>query len=314
MLVYLDNAGSRRQAPNENFAREVMELFTLGEGRYGEQDIREVARAFTGWSLERDTLEFMRRPMWHDGGEKTVFGKRGRFDGDDVLDLMLARPEAAEFITAKLWREFVSPTPEPAELRRLAAVLRESRYELKPLLRAMLMSEAFWSGANRASLIRSPVELVVGTLRTFDIRPFSMRPAVIASALLGQNPMSPPNVKGWPGGEAWINSSTLLGRKQFLGRLFRGSDAMAAAALAPAPMAGDRMEEGAGPEARFRRMLERGMQTYAFDWERWSRSLGRGARLESLLLATGPANPVPPGFEGVELVRHLVSDPAYQLK
>ena len=313
MLIYLDNAGSRRQAPNENFAREVMELFTLGEGHYGERDIKEAARAFTGWSLDRDTLEFTFRRMWHDGGEKTVLGRSGRFDGDQVLDVLLARPETAEFLVAKLWREFVSPTPDAREVKRLAAVFRESHYQVKPLMRALLASDPFWAAENRATLIKSPVELVVGTLRTFEIRPASLRPAVLAATVLGQNPMSPPNVKGWPGGEAWINSATLLGRKQLLERVFRGSDAMAEPVR---DSAGDEMQQQAqkGPEARFRRLMERGMQTYAFDWERWSRSLDRGSSIEGLVLATAAVNAAPTDAEGAERVRLLVSDPAYQLK
>ena len=228
MLVYLDNAGSRRQAPNENFAREVMELFTLGEGRYGEQDVKEAARAFTGWSLDRETGEFMLRRQWHDGGTKVVLGRSGRFDGDEVLDILLARPETAEFVVAKLWREFVSPAPDAAQVRRLAALWREARYEVKPLMRALLTSEAFWEEGNRQSLIKSPVDLVVGTMREYGMRPMDLRPAVFACAALGQNLFAPPNVKGWPGGEAWINASTLLGRKQWLERTFRGGDNLVA--------------------------------------------------------------------------------------
>jgi uncharacterized protein (DUF1800 family) len=113
-----------------------------------------------------------------------VLGRTGRFDGDQVLDLLLARPETAQFITDKLWKEFVSPTPDAREGKRLAAVLRDARYEVKPLLRALLGSDAFWAPDNRAALIKSPVELLVGTLRTFDIRPFALRPAVVAAALL----------------------------------------------------------------------------------------------------------------------------------
>jgi len=304
MLIYLDNAGSRKQAPNENFAREVMELFTLGEGHYGERDIKEAARAFTGWSLDRDTLQFTFRRQWH--------------DGDQVLDILLARPETAEFITTKLWKEFVSPVPDAREVRRLAAVLRDARYEVKPLMRAMLASDAFWSPDNRASLVKSPVELVVGTLRTFDIRPFTLRPAVVASAVLGQNPMSPPNVKGWPGGDAWINSSTLLGRKQLMERIFRGSDAMAEPMLMAGQAAGTAIAAPApadnGPEARFRRVMERGMQTYGFDWDRWSRSLAPGSKIESLVLAAAPVNPPLDDAAGAERVRQLVADPVYQLK
>ena len=313
MLVYLDNANSRRQSPNENFAREVMELFTLGEGNYCENDVKEAARSFTGWSIDRDTGQFVNRWLWHDAGAKTLFGQAGRFDGDQVLDILLSRRETAQFITRKLWREFVSPVPDETQVNRLAAVFRDAHYEIKPLLRALLMSDAFWAQENRGSLIKSPVELIAGSLRTLEIHPLNLRPAVAASALLGQNLMSPPNVKGWPGGEAWINSSTLLGRKQFLEHLLRGTDAMAGPAMMAAP---DDMKNEAGgtPESRFRRMMERGLQAYSFDWERWSRTLGRDSRIESLMLATSAVNPVPANAEGVEFVRYLVSDPTYQLK
>ena len=310
MLIYLDNAGSRRQAPNENFAREVMELFTLGEGRYGEQDVKEAARAFTGWSLDRDSGEFVYRRLWHDGGEKTVLGRSGRFDGDAVIDILLARPETAELVASKLWREFVSPHPDTAEVKRWAQRLRDSRYELKPLLATVLTSDAFWTTANRASLVKSPIDLVVGTLRTFAIQPEDLRPAVFASAALGQNPFSPPNVKGWPGGEAWIDSATLLGRKQFLERLFRGSDAMALAILpgatAPAEMSSE-------PRQRFRRMMERGMESYAFDAQQWSGSIG-DAGIERLVLAAPAVNRPAAGLDVADRVRALVADPAYQLK
>jgi len=319
MLVYLDNAGNRKQAPNENFAREVMELFTLGEGRYGEQDVKEAARAFTGWSLDRDTGEFTFRRLWHDYGDKTVLGKSGRFDGDDVLDILLAHPQTAEFICGKLWREFVSREPDPREVARWAAVFRDARYEMKPLLRAILSSQAFWAPENRGALIKSPVDLVVGTLRTFDIHPIDLRPAVFAVAALGQNPFAPPNVKGWPGGEAWINSSTLLGRKQWLDRVFRGSDPamMAAAPNAVRDDSGEAVKEK-GPGERYRRMMERGMADYTFDGERFIRSLpvsaDGAARVDRLVLATAPVNPVPEDADAADRVRALVADPAYELK
>ena len=314
MLVYLDNAVSRPRAPNENFAREVMELFTLGEGKYGERDIKEAARAFTGWSMDRDTGEFVFRRLFHDTGEKTVLGRTGRFDGTAVLEILLEQPQTAEFVTAKLWRELVSPAPEAAEVKRIAAVFRDARYEVKPLLRAMLLSEAFWHPDNRASLIKSPLDIVVGTMRTFDIQPMDFRPALVACASLGQNPMSPPNVKGWPGGEAWINASTLLGRRQWIDRVFRGTDAMVATAEeAMAP------REGGAPREAMRRSLERGMTGYGFDPERFGRGFDpgladRGARIASLVLAMAPANPVPAGTDEPTLVRALVNDPAYQLR
>ncbi|HEX4781930.1 MAG TPA: DUF1800 domain-containing protein [Usitatibacter sp.] len=305
MLVWLDNAGNRRQAPNENFAREVMELFTLGEGHYGEADVKEAARAFTGWSLERDTGEYRFRPAFHDFGEKTVLGRTGRLDGDDVIDVLLARPETGRFVVAKLWRELISPDPDPAQVERLARIFRDGRYEVKPLVRAMLTSDAFWSKDNRGALVKSPVDLVAGTLRTFDIHPFDLRPAVFACAALGQNLMSPPNVKGWPGGDAWITSATLLARKQWVDRVFRGAEPAMMKVGEPAPAA-----KGAGEAQRYQRLLERGMADYAFDP---SRVPGDPARLRALVLAADPVNSIE-GLEGADLARALVADPAYQLK
>ena len=320
MLVYLDAARSQRQAPNENFAREVMELFTLGEGRYSERDVKEAARAFTGWSLDREAT-FIVRPGQHDGGLKTVLGETGRFDGKDVINILLARPETAEFITAKLWKEFVSPTPEPKEVKRLAAILRDGSYELKPLMRALLASDAFWSAGNRGTLVKSPVELVVGTLRVFQVQPIDLRPAAIACATLGQNPFAPPNVKGWPGGEAWINSATLLNRKQVVERLLMNDDREGVApsgtgSKTRAAMASEGEMSGAapakGPQEQARRLMERGLANYRVDWEKWPAA--RTDDVDKLVLAIAPANGVGAEVTGIERVRRLTADPAYQLK
>ena len=316
MLVYLDNAGSRREAPNENFAREVMELFTLGEGNYSEHDVKEAARAFTGWSLDRDTGEYRYRRAWHDDGEKTVLGRSGRLDGAAVLDVLLAHPRTAEHVTAKMWREFVSPTPDAREVARLAAVFRDSGYEVKPLLRALFLSEAFWAEPARASLIKSPVDLIVGTLRTFGIQPMDYRPAAFAVAALGQNLFAPPNVKGWPGGESWIDASTLLARRQFVDRVFRGTEPVDVA-MAAEPMTAQGEQQR--PGQAMRRSLERGMASYTFEPAQWSRAVQnglqeRGAYVTALVLAAAPANPVPAGDDESALVRSLVADPVYQLR
>jgi len=143
MLVYLDGVQNRRAAPNENFAREVMELFMLGEGRYTETDVKEAARAFSGWSLDRETGAYVFRPALHDRGEKTILGQRARFDGDGVLDLLLAQPATSEFVVAKLWREFVSPEPDPAEVKRIAAAFRASGHRIPVALRELLTTTAF---------------------------------------------------------------------------------------------------------------------------------------------------------------------------
>ena len=218
MLVYLDNASSRREAPNENFARELLELFTLGEGRYAEADINEIARAFTGWTIDRRSGTFANIARRHDQGEKSVFGQTGRFDGDDVVDILLAQPSTAILITTKLWHAFVSDQPDTAEIERLAALLRASDYELAPLMTALLTGDAFWAPANRGTLIRSPIELLVGTVRLLDIEVDRMRRIAMMSRRLGQDLFDPPNVKGWPGGASWITSERYLARQSCCGR------------------------------------------------------------------------------------------------
>ena len=225
MLIYLDGANSRKEAPNENFAREVMELFTLGEathgGHYTEQDIREAARAFTGWGIEREEQVFKFRPAFHDDAPKTILGRTGNFDGDQTLDILLDQPAAGRFIVDKLWREFVSSTPDEAQVARIAARFKASDYDISGALNDLLMLDAFWAPANWGSLVKSPVDLVVGTVRQFNFSFTDATPFVLKTAQLGQNLLVPPNVKGWPGQNDWINATTLLERKRFTEQLFR---------------------------------------------------------------------------------------------
>lgn len=176
MIVFLDSATNRKGQPNENFARELMELFTLGEGHYSERDVKEAARAFTGWSIEPETGEFRFQRFQHDGGVKTVLSNTGNLNGDDVLDILLAHPRTAEFITEKLWREFVSPEPEADEVKRLARAFRQSGYDISALMRELMTLNAFYASENRAALIKSPVELMVGTMKLFDIEFKNPRP------------------------------------------------------------------------------------------------------------------------------------------
>lgn len=227
MLVYLDNALNRRDAPNENYARELLELFTLGEGHYTEADIRETARAFTGWTLDRDTAEFEFRRRWHDRGRKTVLGRSGHLDGDDVIEIILAQPRTAEHITEKLWREFVSPEPQQAEVDRLAEVFSASDYEIRGLMRALLLSDHFWAQANRGTLVKSPVELLVGAVSELDLPLRDPRILVRAGRAMGQDLFAPPSVKGWPGGTAWLDSNTLLIRQQAMQRVAGAGERMA---------------------------------------------------------------------------------------
>jgi len=321
MLVYLDTARSRRDQPNENFAREVMELFTLGEGHYTERDVKEAARAFTGWSVDPDTGEYLFRPMIHDGGEKTVLGKTGAWRGEDVLQILLARPETAEFIAGKLFREFVAPGAlterDKRDVLRVARQLRESGYSIRAALRELLSTESFWALENRAALIKSPAELVVGTLRQFRIEVRDAVPFAIVMRNLGQDLFAPPNVKGWPGGEAWINSRTLLARRQFLDRVLRVDEARMAAApitaMQPAPAVQTPLPDGKAP---MRRMVQ-AMADLQFSSREWLRPYeGRAmpATAQRVLLAAAPHGDAARGGQGLDLVRAIVADPVYQLR
>lgn len=316
MVVYLDSASNRKGQPNENFAREVMELFTLGEGNYAEQDIKEVARAFTGWSIDPESGGFVFRRPAHDDDVKTVLGRSGNFDGDDVLDILLAQPQTAEYIVAKLWREFVSPTPDPGEINRIARMFRDNRYNIKVALRALLVSDAFYAPQNRAVLIKSPVELIVGTLRQFRFETGETTPFVFVLHQLGQDLFAPPNVKGWPGGEAWINSATLLQRKQLLERLFRAQEMRQQPALMSMNREDGERPKGAGKlGADGRERFMRAMTGIHFDGDKWLSQFKAGdPLLTRVVLPTDPVNGQLASLQGNELLRQLVLDPVYQLK
>jgi len=321
MVIYLDSAQNRKGQPNENFAREVMELFTLGEGHYTEGDIREAARAFTGWSIDRDTGEYKFRRFIHDGGTKTVLGQSGNFDGDDVLDILLAKRATAEFIVAKMWREFVSPEPDSAEVRRIADAFYRSRYDVKTALRGLFLAPEFWAEANRAALIKSPVDLVVGTVRQFRIDYGDPIPFALVTAQLGQNLFAPPNVRGWPGGEAWINSSTLLARKTFIERVFRVEELPRMARMA---MRRQAAQDDPREDKNIKRVKQATRERFVnamgdirFDVDRWSSDFAsRPTRVdvERVVLAQAPVNPVPEDVRMREFLKALALDPAYQLK
>ena len=217
MLKYLDNARSNRAHPNENFARELMELYTLGIGNYSEQDVRESARAFTGYQVRRDQgFVFNRRD--HDDGPKTFLGQSGNFDGSDIVNIIFQQPAAATFLATKLIEFFVYSEPEPEFVAAFADVIRRNRFELQPSLATLLRSNVFFSDRAYRALVKSPVEFVVGAHRTFGIASVD---AGTEGALrrMGQILFYPPNVKGWDGGAAWLNSETLLTRENFASAL-----------------------------------------------------------------------------------------------
>ena len=306
MLLYLDSARSRRNAPNENFAREFFELFTLGEGHYEERDIKEAARAFTGYSINRRSGEFRFRQAWHDQGEKTILGRRGRFDGDDVVDIVLAHPRTAEHLVEKLWRALISDQPEPSEVARMAAVFRNGNYEIAPLLQVMLTSDAFLAETSRGGLIRSPVDLLVGTVRLFDIPVRDGRNLAMAGRLLGQDLFEPPNVKGWPGGAAWITSESLVDRQSILRFVAGDPWAMTGREDKKAKSGATKRDQRAA--AYFSGALDRWVDKLD---SRWSAS-----QSVALLLAPLPPvdNPIMDRYASGALVRQLLLDPVYQLK
>jgi len=214
MLIYLDGMSNVKGHPNENFAREILELFSLGVGNYTEKDIQETARAFTGWSLEGN--QFAKRVALHDDGQKTVFGKTGNFDGEQIVDLILQQEAAARFISRKLYRYFARDEISPAMESRLASVLRDNRYAIAPLLETIFLSRDFYSPASVATQIKNPVHLIVSTYRKLGLRELPGAPNFSATtAALGQQIFSPPNVAGWKGGRTWINPSTTLQRQNF---------------------------------------------------------------------------------------------------
>lgn len=210
---------NRQGRINENFGRELLELYSIGVGHYQEADIREVSRAFTGWRTWRSAGVFVKWYPWHDFGEKTVLGRTGRFDGDDVISILAAQPRFAEVLVEKLWREFVSLTPDVVAIRRLAADFRKD-YRIDALLRAVLTEDAFWAPENRLILVKSPVELVVASLREIGLPQQSHGslgpvPALWAAAM-GQKMFLAPDVKGWRGHTDWLTVATLPMRYQFV--------------------------------------------------------------------------------------------------
>lgn len=227
MLIWLDNKDNVKGKPNENFAREIMELFTMGEGQgYTERDIREMARAFTGWTLTRDeTLQdqcrFVDGPEKHDDGVKSFLGATGNFNGYDAIDIILNQPAPPRFISKKLYRYFVREDISPVMNGKLAQVLRDAKYELKPLLKTIFLSRDFYSGPSVGTQIKSPVALLVSTYKKIGFKSIPGIPDFNeTTTTLGQTLFFPPNVAGWAGGRTWINPATLLARSNFIQSLF----------------------------------------------------------------------------------------------
>jgi uncharacterized protein (DUF1800 family) len=211
MIIWLNNQQNKKNAPNENFAREVMELFTLGEGNgYTEQDIKEAARAFTGWFVNQKG-EFEFNEKQHDDNNKTVFGNTGNWNGNHIIDFLLTKPETATYICRKIYKTFVNNTVDEKRVVDLAVRFRASSYNIENLMRHIFMADWFYETENIGAVICSPVELIVRYKKLVQFQ-VDDKQQLAYQDLLGQTLFSPPNVAGWKGGRAWIDSSTLLFR------------------------------------------------------------------------------------------------------
>lgn len=211
MINFLNANQNRKDHPNENFAREVMELFTMGRGNYTENDIKEAARAFTGWGANFKG-EFIFRRFQHDEGRKTVLGKTGNFDGDEVLDILLQQKQTAKYITGKIYKYFVNEQPDADKVEWLSNRFYQSGYDISALMEDIFTSDWFYSEKNIGARIKSPVELLVGIRRIMPMELQNQEVQLLVQRLLGQILFYPPNVAGWPGGKSWIDSSSLMFR------------------------------------------------------------------------------------------------------
>jgi hypothetical protein len=226
MLLWLDSNQNVKARPNENYAREVMELFSLGVGNYTEKDIQEAARAFTGYHTDDEQEAFHFNADEHDAGSKAVLGKTGKFDGDAIVPVLLAQPACARFLARKLYREFVSEeAPPPALLEPLAKRLRDTEYDLSAAVGTILRSRLFFSPHAFLKRVKSPVEYVLGAVQAAWPGPVAPSSLVNPLKRMGMELFAPPNVKGWPGGRDWLNTSTILARNNFADRITTGQAA-----------------------------------------------------------------------------------------
>lgn len=217
MMIWLDGNTNRKGKANENFARELMELFTMGVGNYTETDVKESARAFTGWAYDYPSQSYIFNPFLHDDGSKTFLGQTGNFHGEDIIDIVVHQPATAKFICAKLWRFFVNASPSDADLAPLTQKYFQGGFEIRPVLETLFSLPQFYDPANRYVQIKNPTEFAAGILKTLQ----APVPRDIARYIgnMGQDLLNPPSVKGWDNGDAWINTNTLGARVDFASRM-----------------------------------------------------------------------------------------------
>jgi len=223
MIKYLNNQQNRKKSPNENFARELMELFTIGHGHYTEQDIKEAARAFTGWGTEKSEPVFKFSKFFHDYGTKTFMGKSGDFNGEEIIDIILKKPAVAEFIVTKIYYFFINEIPDQKIIASLSKQFYDSDYDIAGVMRTIFNSDWFYDKKNVGNQIKSPVYLLANLLRTVDVKFKDPYVLIKIQQALGQMIFVPPNVAGWPGGKGWIDNTTLLLRLNLTAYVFKAA-------------------------------------------------------------------------------------------
>lgn len=306
MLQFLNNQTNKKDHPNENFAREVMELFTMGRGNYTETDIKEAARAFTGWSFLPDA-SFFERPKLHDYGKKTFLGKTGNFDGEDILKIILEQKQTAKFITRKIYKFFVNENIDENIVSQLAENFYKNNYDIKKLMIAIFTSDWFFDEKNMGNRIKSPIELMTGIQRMLPLEVENPKTMIIFQKLLGQMLLFPPNVAGWPIGKQWIDSSTLMLRLK-LPQIWSGI-----ISLDYAPKDDDDINMG------LQKMLPKQLQgNFKINWGKISKNL-KNENLEEALLQSHKSLPknVIDEYEMKDEFKSriiaLMSTPEYQL-
>lgn len=301
MLFFLNAAQNRKGHPNENFAREVMELFTMGRGHYSEEDIKEAARAFTGWSANLRG-EFIFRRFQHDTGSKTVLGYSGAYGGEEVLDILLEQKQTARYLTEKIYRFFVNEVADKERIEWLANRFYSSDYNIGALMEDIFTSEWFYEAKNIGTRIKSPIELMAGIQRMLPMEVRNEETLLLLQRVLGQLLFYPPNVAGWPGGKAWIDSSSLMTRLR-LPQMINDTDQLNIAPKSDDDMAGGR------EDATVKNVYgKRGRPIIAaVDWEAYVKQFESVPRTTLLQSVQNALLQVKPGY-GMEVIRPYVDD------
>jgi uncharacterized protein (DUF1800 family) len=312
MLQFLNNQQNQKNHPNENFARELMELFTIGRGNYTEQDVKESARAFTGWSFNKQG-SFTARAELHDTGQKTFLGNTGNFSGEDIINILLTKKETAHFICNKLYKYFVNETPDALHVNAMADVFYSNNYEIKPLLEFVFTAEWFYADKNTGNLIKAPVEFIVGLNRQFYITYQNPDVVLQFERALGQVLFYPPNVAGWPGGRNWIDSSSLMYRIRIPATVLNGGVIEFSGKVDPED------EAFIATTRRQKEAVTTKVQAQA-DWDKFLNSIPKGTGktvIAQTILATGITGSITEIINKTAdtktLAIELVSTPEYQL-